>query len=408
MPQLPIPETSPQQQKKWPKRLGKGILLSGAAALLLSIGWAYGQGKLSWHGFNSEKSDTAQSIDYSSLDEVYKTLKSRYDGKLDSEAVMDGLKKGLAQATGDPYTEYLTPEEAKEFDEGLSGSFTGIGAELGKEDDNIIIVSPISGFPAEQAGLKPKDIIVAINDETVNDISLSEAVKRIRGPKDTTVKLKVVRDGKPLDFEIKRDNITIPSVESKILEGNIGYLKISRFAEDTSSLSKKAAQEFKQAGVKGVILDVRGDPGGLLDTAVDVSSLWLPSGDTVLQEKRDNVVIKTYKSTGNDILEGIPTVVLIDEGSASASEIVAGALKDNGAATLMGAKTFGKGSVQQLERLPGGGVLKVTIARWYTPNGRNIDKEGIEPDQAVKISDEEAEAKKDPQKDAAINYIKTR
>lgn len=406
---LPVPEkVAPKPSKRrHVKKVGKvaGAIL--ASFLLLFIGWAYGQGRLSLHHFGQlPVNSPVHNLDYSSLDDVYKLLQQNYDGKLDANAVLDGLKEGLARSTGDPYTEYFNPEKAKEFNEDLSGSFTGIGAELAKDKENIVVVSPISGYPADKAGLKPKDIIVEIDGQTLNDVTISDAVKRIRGPKDTTVKLKVVRDGKILDFEIKRDNINIPSVKSEILDGNIGYLRISRFSEDTAKLTQDAAQQFKQANVKGVVLDVRGDPGGLLDAAVDVSSLWLPSGKTVLSERRDGVVVKTYQSNGDATLQGIPTVVLVDDGSASASEIVAGALKDNNAATLIGVKTFGKGSVQQLQRLPGGAVLKVTIARWYTPGGRNIDKQGIEPDQTVKISDEDIQNKKDTQKDAAINFIK--
>lgn len=402
---LPVPEkVTKKSSERGLKKAGKYLLIGIAALGLLFIGWAYGQGKLSFRGWHANK-EVVHSLDYSSLDEIYSILQRRYDGRLDEEAILDGLKAGMARSTGDPYTEYLTPEEAKEFDEGLSGSFTGVGAELGKDGDNIVIVSPISGFPAEKAGLKPKDIIIEVDGQTLNDVSLSEAVKRIRGPKDTSVKLKVVRDGVSLEFEVTRDNINIPSVTSEILPENIGYLRISRFAEDTAGLSREAAQKFKDANVKGVILDVRGDPGGFLDAAVDVSSLWLKPGQTVLQEKRDGKVIKTYKASGRNPLQGIPTVVLVDEGSASASEIVAGALKDNSAAKLIGVKTFGKGSVQQLERLPGGAVLKITIARWFTPNDRNIDKEGIEPDTVIKITPEDFVAKKDPQKEAAINEL---
>lgn len=402
---LPVPEqVVKKSRKRGLKKVGRYLLIGLAAFGLLFIGWAYGQGKLSFRGWDSNK-EVVHSLDYSSLDQIYDILQKRYDGKLDKEAILDGLKAGMARSTGDPYTEYLTPEEATEFDEGLSGSFTGIGAELGKDGDNIVIVSPISGFPAEKAGLKPKDIVIEVDGQVLNDVSLSEAVKRIRGPKDTTVKLKVVRDGAPLEFEVTRDNINIPSVTSELLPGNIGYLRISRFAEDTAGLSREAAQKFKEANVKGVILDVRGDPGGFLDAAVAVSSLWLKPGEPVLQEKRDGKVIKTYKASGRNPLQGIPTVVLVDEGSASASEIVAGALKDNGVAKLIGLKTFGKGSVQQLERLPGGAVLKVTIARWFTPKDRNIDKEGIEPDTTIKITPEDIQAKRDPQKDAALNEL---
>jgi carboxyl-terminal processing protease len=404
---LPVPETQPKKPaKKHLRKVGKGVLIGGGAALLIFVGWAWGQGRISFHGLgNKSASQTAHSLDYSSLDQVYQILQKNYDGKLDNNAVLDGLKAGLARSTGDPYTEYFNAEQAKSFDEGLSGSFTGIGAELGKDKENIVIIAPISGFPAEKAGLKPKDILVAIDGQNINDISITDAVKRIRGPKDTKVKLKVARDGKPLEFEITRDNINIPSVKTEILPGNIGYMHISRFSEDTTQLAEQGAQQFKQANVKGVILDVRGDPGGLLNTAVDVASLWLPQGKTVLSERRDGVVVRNYQATGNDTLNGIPTIVLMDDGSASASEIVAGALKDNGAATLIGVKTYGKGSVQQIERLPEGAMIKVTIARWYTPSGHNIDKQGIEPDKNIKISDEDAKAQRDTQKDAAIQAL---
>jgi carboxyl-terminal processing protease len=267
-------------------------------------------------------------------------------------------------------------------------------------------VSPIEGFPAAKAGLRPRDVVAEINGKSAFDLSVTEAVNKIRGQVGTNVKLKIIRDNEELNFDIKREQITIPSVESEILEGNVGYLKISRFSEDTDDLARQAADEFKRASVKGVILDVRNNPGGLLDASVELAGLWLPKGDTVLEEKRGGVTMQTLQSNGPATLKGIPTVVLINEGSASASEIVAGALKDNGAATLLGAKTFGKGSVQQLEELPDGGILKVTIARWYTPGGKNIDKEGIKPDKAVEQTAEDFKNNKDPQKDAAIQFLK--
>lgn len=342
------------------------------------------------------------SLNYSGVEEVYADLKDGFDGQLDGAKLEDGLKEGLVKAAGDPYTEYMNAEEAKDFDSQLNGSFEGIGAELSKEKDSIVIVAPIAGFPAEKAGLKPKDVIAEINGETAYDITTSEAVKKIRGPKGTTVKLKVVRDGKVLDFEITRDQINIPSVKHEITSDNIGIITISRFGEDTVPLAQQAAIEMRDKKVKGVILDMRGNPGGLLEASVGVSSIWLPKDKLILEEKRDGKVVKTYTAKGDTILQGIPTVALIDEGSASASEITAGALRDNNAATLIGVKSFGKGSVQELRELKSGGILKVTIARWFTPNGRNIDKEGIEPDQKVELKDEDAAANRDPQKDAAL------
>lgn len=352
--------------------------------------------------------DLPNNLDYASIEEVYDTLRKDFDGELDNKKILDGLKKGLAQASGDPYTEYMTAEEAKDFDSQLNGTFVGIGAELSKDEQgNVVVVSPISGFPAEKAGLKSKDIIIEINGKTAAGISVNEAVKQIRGEENTVVKLKVVRDkAKELAFDITRAKITIPSVTNKILDGNIGYIQITRFSEDTVELSTAAANDFKAKNVKGIILDVRNDPGGLLDAAVKVSSLWLDSGDMILQEKRDTLIVKNFKATGNPILRDIPTVVLINEGSASASEIIAGALHDNKAATLIGVKTYGKGSVQQLEKFGDGSVLKVTIARWYTPAGININKEGIKPDTEVKLDEEKFKAGTDTQLQAAEAFLK--
>jgi carboxyl-terminal processing protease len=333
-------------------------------------------------------------------------LRAKYDGQLTVQQLQDGLKKGLVAASGDPYTEYMPPKEAKEFDEQLSGSFEGIGAELGKDKDSVIIISPISGTPADKAGLRPKDAIIAIDGKDATGLSVEEARDKIRGPKGTQVKLTVIRGTQKLDVAITRDTINIPSVESKVLDGNIGYLKISSFGDDTSKLAQDAADGFRQKNVKGVVLDLRGNPGGYLEAAVNVSSLWLPGGKTVLQEKRGDVVIKTHKSLGTQTLQGIPTVVLIDEGSASASEITAGALHDNGVATLIGVKSFVKGSVQEPLQLNDGGLLKVTVARWYTPKGKNIDKEGITPDQKVERSLDDYNAGRDPQLDAATTKLK--
>jgi len=381
--------------------LATGIFLSGVGV---------GQGRIPLGNrvaLPSNNNKLPENLDYSSVEYAYDLLKSDFDGELDKEKILDGLKAGLAESTGDPYTEYLNSKDAEQFKNDLNGTFTGIGAELSRQKDQIIVVSPISGFPAEKAGLRPKDVVIEINDESTLEMTLSEAVSKIRGEKGTEVKLKVIRDQKQeLEFVIVRETIKVPSVTTEKLDGNIGYIKISRFAEDTVSLTASAADKFKQEGVKGVILDMRNDPGGLLEASISVSSLWLPNGQTVLEEKRGEVVMRTYRAKGTPVLQGVPTVVLINEGSASASEIVAGALKDNKAATVIGVKSFGKGSVQQLQPLKGGGVLKITIAKWYTPAGKNINKEGITPDQEVKRTEDDFQNNRDPQKDAALTFLK--
>jgi carboxyl-terminal processing protease len=395
------------------KKIGFVQLLSGGfvALMIFALGVGVGSGRINVgpdSGLRTaQNKNLPADLDYRTVEQVYDSIKANYDGDLDAQVLLDGLKEGLAKSTGDPYTEYMNPQAAKEFDEDLNGTFSGIGAELSKDNEFITIVAPIAGFPAEKAGLRPKDIIIEINGQPAYDLSVSEAVGKIRGEAGTNVKLKIVRgQSEQLDFEITRAKITIPSVTYEILTDNIGYLKVSRFSEDTTNLSREAAAKFKAANVRGVILDVRGDPGGLLEASVDLAGLWLDKGKTILQEKRGEVVVKTYSAKGNPLLKGIPTVVLINEGSASASEITAGALKDNDAAELIGVKSYGKGSVQSLVRLGDGGVLKVTIARWFTPSGKNIDKEGIEPDQKIELTEEDFKAGRDPQKDAALKFLK--
>ena len=366
-------------------------------------GWLFGAGQVNLKANRtSTQKNLPSNLNYADVERVYDELRASYDGDLDINKLMDGLKQGLVSASGDPYSEYLSPEKATEFSGQLNGTFEGIGAYLGKNDQgNVIVISPVDGFPAKKAGLQPRDVIVEINGEDATAYSVDQAVDKIRGPKGTNVKLRVIRNEKEdLSFDIKREEINIPSVETKVIDNKIGYIKITRFGDDTAELTRQAAEKFKADGVNKVILDLRGNPGGYLDAAVDVSSLWLKN-NVVLTERRDGVTIKTYKSRGSAPLLGIPTVVLIDEGSASASEIVAGALKDNNAASLVGIKSFGKGSVQQPQTLENGGILKVTVARWYTPGGKNIDKQGIQPDKKVDISVDDIKAGRDPQLDAA-------
>lgn len=386
-------------------RLGLGIAV---LIIVFAFGVEVGNGQLHL-AFTapvaSENGSLPAQLDYSSITKVYDALKDNYDGKLTESQLLDGMKAGLAQATNDPYTEYFTAAQAKDFQNVLNNSFSGIGAELGKDDSgNLIIVSPIKGFPADKAGLQPQDVIASINGQDTTNMATDVAAAKIRGPKGTTVTLKVVRGSQPLTFTVTRDDIQLPSVTTKTLDGNIGYMQISSFADDTANLAEQAAQSFKQAGVKGVILDLRGNPGGRLDAAVDVSSLWLPGGDTVVAEK-GTTGNQTFTATGNNLLQGIPTVVLIDGGSASASEITAGALHDNNAAHLIGVQSYGKGVVQQLLDLGDGSELKVTVASWYRPNGQNIQKKGITPDQIAQLSDADITAHNDTQLAAAQAYL---
>jgi carboxyl-terminal processing protease len=350
------------------------------------------------------KSTSPSQLDFSSLNDVYSVLRSKYDGTIDTAKLIDGAKHGMVDALGDPYTVYFNAEEAKAFNSDLNGTFEGIGAELGKNGSQLSILGVLADSPAEKAGLQKNDIILKVNGEDTSTMTVGSAVTKIRGEKGTSIKLTILRGETTKEYSITRDTITSPSVTSEILEGNVGYMRIARFGDDTSGLARKAAENFKAQGVSKVILDLRGNGGGLLTAAQSVSSLWLKD-KVIVSERSGGVVTDTLRSQGEAILEGIKTVVLVDGNSASASEIVAGALKDNKAATLVGEKTFGKGSVQVIDDITSGGSLKVTIARWYTPNGVNINKEGIQPDKEVKISDEDVKAAKDTQKITALSLL---
>lgn len=347
----------------------------------------------------------SQNLDFTATEKVFDLLKKKFDGELDMQKLQDGLSRGLVNATGDPHTTFLSATEAAEFADDMNGTFTGIGAELLQQNGAIIISTPLSGFPAERAGLKARDTIIKINDEDATQLSVAEAVKKIRGEAGTTVKLSVLRNGEALEFSIVREKITVPSVESEILEGNIGYIQLTRFSDDTAQLAAAAAADFKAKNVRGVIVDVRNNGGGLLDSSIKVAGLWL-NNKVVVEERQGGKTESSLRTGNNPPLEGIPTVVLINGGSASASEILAGALHDHKAATLIGEKTFGKGSVQELIDLPDGAQLKVTVAHWFTPNGVNVDKEGIKPDVVVELTEEDFRNSRDPQKDRALQQLK--
>lgn len=398
------PKISPRRLKFL--RICAGIM---AGLFIFMAGVGVGDGRISTiFGSNTTPVATGlpSQLDYSSVNQVYQSLKENYDGQLSTTQLIAGLKHGLAAATGDPYTEFFTAKEAQDFTDELNNTFSGIGAQLSADDQgNIEIISPIKDYPAAKAGLKPKDVIVAIDGTSTSGMSVGQAVDKIRGKAGTQVKLQVVRDkSQILNFVITRQNIQLPSVTYKVLDGNIGYMQISTFGNDTAELAQKGADSFKSKHVKGIILDLREDPGGLLNAAVSVSSLWLPSDKMIVQE-RGTIGTNSHYSNGNDELTGIPTVVLVDGGTASASEITTAALHDNNAAYVIGEKSYGKGVVQQIVNFGDGSELKVTVASWYRPNGQNINKKGITPDQVVKLTDTDAKAGNDTQLKAAEVYL---
>jgi carboxyl-terminal processing protease len=342
----------------------------------------------------------AGSLDLSSVQNTYRNLKANYDGTLDAEALITGASKGLVEAAGDQYTVFMDAKEAQDFEDDLSGQIGGgIGAEIGVRSGQPTVTRVLPDNPAEKIGVQAGDIILGVNDESAKDWPSDKTADKIRGDIGTTVKLTVRRGEEAKTFSITRANVTNPSVSSSIQDG-IGVIDISRFDGETSSLARKAAENFKAQNVKGVILDLRDNGGGYITAAQDVAGIWLDN-KTVVSERTGGKVVDELKSGGNPILAGVPTVVLVNGSSASASEIVAGALQDYKVATLVGEKTFGKGTVQKIIDLPNGTKLKVTIARWYTPNGKNITKEGIAPNQKVVMTSKDVNDGKDPQLDAA-------
>ena len=337
-----------------------------------------------------------QPLDTEVMKEAYRQLAANYDGDLDANKLSDGAARGMVKAVGDDYTTFLDKEEAAEFNKSLNGEVSGIGAEIGVRNLQPTVLRVLDDSPAKKAGLKTGDIFVAVNGTSVAGETASGVADKVTGEAGTTVKLTMRRGSESLDFSITRAQISDPSVRWSVSD-DVGVLTISRFDDNTGSLARKAAKEFIDKGVKSVIVDLRNNGGGYLTAAQEVASLWLDSGKTVVTEKSRGQVTETVKASGNPTLKGKKTVVLVNGSSASASEIVAGALKDYQAATLVGEKTFGKGTVQKVINLSDDRILKVTVARWYTPQDRNITKEGIQPNQTVKMSQDDNNAGRDPQ-----------
>ena len=341
-----------------------------------------------------------KTIDLSSVQKTYQELIANYDGKLDTQKLIYGANRGLVEAAGDPHTAYMDPDETKEFDKSLSGQIGGgIGAEIGLRNNKPTIIKPLENSPAQKAGIKAGEAIVKVNDEASSDWSVEKVVSKIRGEVGTSVKLTLLSGGQTREVSVVRQNIVSPAVESEI-DGEIGILKVNRFGDDTVSLSRKYASEFVEKGVKKVILDLRNNPGGTVGAAQGLLGIWLDN-QIAMTERRGSEIVKTLRTTGAPILGNMKTVVLINGNSASASEITAGALREYGKATLVGQKSYGKGSVQIVLGLPGGSQMKVTEARWYTPKGKNIDKTGIEPDVKVDLSSDDVNNNVDPQMDKA-------
>ncbi|MBI2624951.1 MAG: S41 family peptidase [Candidatus Nealsonbacteria bacterium] len=386
------------------------ILFLGASAF--GSGFYFGKSKARTEiifGVQNSELGQPQGVDFSLFWEAWAILQNKYVERdnLDPKQMLYGAISGMLKSLKDPYTVFLPPQESKIFKEDMSGEFQGVGMEIGMRDGQITVISPLEETPAFIAGIMAGDKIIMVNGSSTQDMTVEEAVRLIRGQKGTAVILTIARKGwqKTKDFEIIRDVIQIPSIKFEIKDNDIAYIKIYHFSETARVEFSKAAIKILNSNAKKIILDIRNNPGGFLEIAQDISSWFLKKGEIVaIEDFGQNKEKNEYKSNGSGPFVNYPVAVLINEGSASASEILAGALRDNRGIKLIGEKSFGKGSVQQLEDLREGSI-KVTIARWLTPKGNLISGLGLEPDVKIEITEDNIKSEKDPQLDKAINLL---
>lgn len=369
-------------------------------------------------------------VDFEPFWKAWSVLNEKYvnaTSTTDQEKVW-GAIKGLAASTGDPYTVFFPPEESKMFESDISGNFEGVGMEIGIRDGVLTVVAPLKGSPAERAGIRAGDKILKVDDVSTADLGVDKAVKLIRGAKGTDVVITIFREGDndTKEITITRDVIDIPTIETEVKTANasgadnpngtglrsdgVFIIRLFSFTAQSPSLFKDALRKFIESGSSKLVVDLRGNPGGYLEAAADIASWFLPTGKTIVSEDfGKNGTGKVYRSKGYDVFNGrnLDLVVLVDGGSASASEILAGALQEHGVAKIVGTKTFGKGSVQELVKITPDTSLKVTVAKWLTPNGNSISEKGIQPDIEVKITPEDIEKKADPQLDKALETVKS-
>jgi carboxyl-terminal processing protease len=397
--------------------LGIGLAILLATATFFSgmhLGGQVDQEASIFSFFAQEKTQADTSIDLTEFWEVWDLLEDRFVSSSTSTPVsveerIQGAISGLVDSYGDPYTIYLPPEDASMFEEDISGNFGGVGMEVGMREGLVTVIAPLPQSPAEKAGVMPGDAIIKIDDVTTEKMGTDEAVRLIRGERGTPVRLTLYREGVEefIEVSIVRDIISIPT--SKVEKrDDVFIISLYSFNALSEAEMQNALRSYVQSGSKKLVIDLRGNPGGYLESAVSIASYFLPLGKVVVRESfGDGLGEENYRSSGKELGSFAPEklVVLIDGGSASASEILAGALQEHGVATLIGAQTFGKGSVQELIELPDGSSLKVTIARWLTPNGNSISEGGLTPDIVVERTIADREANIDPQLDAALEFL---
>ena len=385
-----------------------------AALILLAFwgGYSYGKTQIPSEflieGVTNQRVGQPEDVDFSLFWDAWRVIQEEYVGSdnLDHEAMLYGAIEGMVKAIGDPYTTFFPPEEEKLFREDISGSFEGIGAEIGLRDDILTIIAPLEGSPAQKAGLRAGDRVVAIDGKSTQDMNLNEAVRLIRGEQGTSVVLSVVRDGEAEEITIVRDTIQVPVASWENRDG-VAYVRLFSFSARSPEEFARIMQEVERAGLDRIVLDLRNNPGGFLEASQRIVGWFVSPGEVVVIEdfgEGSQEEDQEYRAVGSGVFKDAKIVVLINEGSASASEIAAGALRDINGTLLIGEKSFGKGSVQQLENLRKG-ALKVTVARWLTPKGTSISEEGLIPDVVVEMDEGELPEGEDPQLQRALEVV---
>ncbi len=362
-------------------------------------------------GVDNVQDGAIKNANFSIFWEVWQRIKENYlrDKEINDQQMIYGAVRGAVDSLKDPYTIFLPPDDAKKFQEDLSGDFGGIGAEIGIRNDILTVIAPLKNSPSEKAGLRAADKILKIGDKGTDGMSINDAVKLIRGPRGTEVILVILRNGdeKTKEIKITRDTIQVPTTEWKVVGDNLVHLQLFNFNENAPQKFFEAIKEIqeKAPNMKGIILDVRNNPGGFLEAAINIAGWFLSPNSVVATEEFRSGRKEIFKTSGNGTFKEFPIVMLINQGSASASEILAGALRDGRGIKLIGEKSFGKGTVQELQQLSGGASIKITVAHWLLPKGDLIDKNGIKPDVEIKITDKDIEAKKDTQLNKAIEVL---
>lgn len=394
---------NPEKEKKASNTF---IISSFLIAVSFFVGFYFSESL--WKDRYETSQGELSKLDLMLLGNVIKEVSASYvdSEKIDKEKMTYGIVEGAVRSIGDPYTVFFDPKENKQFKEDIAGSFNGIGVQVGMKDEKLKVIAPIKDSPADKAGILPGDIILQVNKESIQNMPIDEVISKIKGQKGTKVGITISRGSDIKEFDIVRDVIKVPTIELKteIKDGKkIAHLRIYHFSEQAYADFRKEIPNLKKAD--GIILDMRNNPGGLVDQTQQIASWFLEKGAVVFTEQDRNKNKNNIVSFGYEELDKIPMVMLVNEGSASASEIMAGALRDDRQIKIIGKKSFGKGSVQKVVDFPDGSSVKVTIAKWFTPNGTGINDIGITPDIEVKMTDEDYSKDKDPQLDKAFEEI---